>query len=71
MKKWMMGYYIKMSVMEKNCYIRFTIVLNHVSVFIGAADFEAKYVERERLGKGGFGTVYAGIRRSDDLLVST
>ena len=46
---------------------------NHVSVsvFIGAADFEAKYLELEKLGEGSYGTVYAGCRRSDDLPVST
>ncbi|CAB1440665.1 unnamed protein product, partial [Pleuronectes platessa] len=36
----------------------------------GRSNFEAKYVELEQLGKGGFGTVFAGIRRSDDLLVA-
>ena len=46
---------------------------NHVSVsvFIGAADFEAKYLELEKIGQGGFGLVYAGHRKSDDLPVST
>ncbi|CAB1436700.1 unnamed protein product [Pleuronectes platessa] len=43
-----------------------TVLSGHTS----RANFEAKYVELEQLGKGGFGTVFAGIRRSDDLLVA-
>ncbi|CAB1441205.1 unnamed protein product, partial [Pleuronectes platessa] len=40
-----------------------TVLAGHTT----RADFEAKYMELEQLGQGGFGTVYAGNRRSDDL----
>ncbi|XP_060939619.1 serine/threonine-protein kinase pim-2-like [Limanda limanda] len=45
-----------------------TTVSNHLKAF--SADFEAKYLELEKLGQGGFGSVYAGHRRSDDLPVA-
>uniref|UniRef100_A0A4W6DW17 non-specific serine/threonine protein kinase n=1 Tax=Lates calcarifer TaxID=8187 RepID=A0A4W6DW17_LATCA len=34
------------------------------------ADFEAKYLHPENLGEGGFGSVYAGIRKTDNLPVA-
>ncbi|XP_047197800.1 serine/threonine-protein kinase pim-1 [Hippoglossus stenolepis] len=43
-----------------------TVLSGHTS----RADFEAKYLERKKLGQGGFGSVYAGHRRSDDLPVA-
>ncbi|XP_034451506.1 serine/threonine-protein kinase pim-2-like [Hippoglossus hippoglossus] len=43
-----------------------TVLSGHTS----RADFEAKYLELEKLGQGGFGSVYAGHRRSDDLPVA-
>lgn len=36
-----------------------------------ADDFKKKYQELEALGSGGFGTVFAGIRKSDTLPVSS
>ncbi len=34
------------------------------------ADFEAKYVQLDKLGEGGFGSVYAGYSRADNHPVS-
>lgn len=39
-------------------------------VFVRVADFEAKYLEFDILGEGGFGSVYAGNRKKDNLPVS-
>ncbi|XP_069366581.1 serine/threonine-protein kinase pim-2-like isoform X2 [Paralichthys olivaceus] len=43
-----------------------TVLSGHTS----RADFEAKYLERRKLGEGGYGSVYAGRRRSDNLRVA-
>ena len=39
-------------------------------VFVCVANFEAKYEQLGLLGKGGFGSVYAGNRRTDHFQVS-
>ncbi|XP_069366582.1 serine/threonine-protein kinase pim-2-like [Paralichthys olivaceus] len=43
-----------------------TVLSGHTS----RADFEAKYFEHRKLGEGGYGSVYAGRRRSDYLRVA-
>lgn len=43
----------------------------YVSLSVCVAFFEAKYEELEMLGEGGFGSVYAGRRKTDNLPVST
>ena len=39
------------------------------TVCVVSADFEALYEELERLGQGGFGSVFAGYRKEDRLPV--
>jgi hypothetical protein len=43
--------------------------INSIMVSVISADFEALYKELERLGQGGFGSVFAGYRREDRLPV--
>ena len=43
--------------------------INSIMVSVISADFEALYEELERLGQGGFGSVFAGYRREDRLPV--
>jgi serine/threonine protein kinase len=40
------------------------------SLDMGKKDFHALYEMKKQLGKGGFGTVYAAVRRSDGLQVA-
>ncbi|XP_049896958.1 serine/threonine-protein kinase pim-1-like [Epinephelus moara] len=40
------------------------------SVSSSRANFEAKYLQLHKLGEGGFGSVYAGVRNSDSLPVA-
>lgn len=37
--------------------------------FVSTAAFKAKYKEQQLLGQGGFGTVFAGYRKEDNLPV--
>ncbi|XP_034464890.1 serine/threonine-protein kinase pim-1-like [Hippoglossus hippoglossus] len=52
--------------MVKSSSDKSTVLSGHTS----RADFEAKYLELKKLGQGGYGSVYAGHRRSDDLPVA-
>merc|ERR1712226_20521 len=40
------------------------------SLELGKRDFHSQYMVKEQLGKGGFGVVYAAVRRSDGIEVA-
>lgn len=42
-----------------------------VFVFVCVANFEAKYLQLDKFGEGGFGSDYAGNRKTDNLPVSS